>query len=130
MYAGESQKYIVRIYPDISNLARVEIELGDLTWVKVENFKRPNMLFIGVKHLSTEDEFISEGAIKSEFNLPLKTVTISSVYFDNFGNVVGLSKTELYDIKALDESYFKVVYPLDTSSIVKEKTRLYYEAKY
>lgn len=128
IYPGEV-KYIIEELPVMSGVVATKTTLGVTAWKSTKEFPMPNMIFRGVvsKVGDNKNIFVS-GVLQNNETLLFPRITINALFYDSFGNMVGISKTKIQDVRAFEERFFQVEHP-QVPNLDPAKTDLHFEAK-
>ncbi|MBI2035770.1 MAG: hypothetical protein HYT12_03785 [Candidatus Liptonbacteria bacterium] len=131
IYPGDKEKYIVKQLDGAGSvvIGSPKITLGDPVWESVNKFRKPNFTFRQVNSDVKSGEIFIRGNIKNEETLLFTQVDIGALFYSINGTLLGVSKTQVRDVKAFEERFFQIEYPISAAPNVDlTKTRLFYEA--
>lgn len=124
IYAGEI-KYLFEL-TDINskNIGEVKFSFDNLNWKPEETFKRP---LIQLREPTIENTVLSE-FLKNNNAFKLSKIKIIGLPYNQYGILLGASKTELENMPAFEEKQFKINFPKNIVGIDINKTKVYVEA--
>ncbi len=134
IYSGEIKYIIETAEIDPKDAKEVKISLSDISWKLKEEFPKPEIQLRGIKTEPTTPENIAvkvSGFLTNKNAFQLSKARIIGFLFNQNNFQISASKTELENIKAFEESSFKISFPnnvslltnLTQSSIVYNFTR-------
>ena len=126
IYAGEI-KYLIELAEiNPKNTREVKISFSDFNWKSDEKFKKP---IIQTREVKIEESAII-GFLTNNNVFKLPKVKAIGLLYDQYGFLIAASKTELENIGAFEEKFFKINFPKDTpwTNINVSKTKIYVEA--
>jgi hypothetical protein len=133
IYPGET-KYLFEIIDADNIYTTQDLTLSQYIWKSKDEFQKPN---IQIKEHKTEINskdsiypLVVSGVIKNIDIISVSKAIISAFVYDNMGTIIGVSKTELENIRPTDERNFTIVFPKDIniSLINQNTTRVYVDA--
>lgn len=119
IYPGEI-KY--RIEPNIPInpllVARSAITIGNVTWVERSEFSLPATQTRDIKTEVVTDrvqktQAVVTGFLKNDNEFPLSRATVDVIMYNEFGSLVGVSKTLLENLQPFEERPFQVNIPIN-----------------
>jgi hypothetical protein len=126
IYAGEIKYLIEPVEIDSKSIGKVEISFADFNWKSNEEFKKPT---IQTREIKTEDSAIG-GFLTNNNAFKLSKIKVFGFLYNQYGILSAASKTELENINAFEEKFFKINFPKNISSLNIDfnKTKIYVEA--
>lgn len=115
IYAGEI-KYLVEAGVNINpeNINKIEFSFSDPNWKSKDEFSKPEIQTREIKTEAAQPVSASGLAINNNaFNL--SKINVIAFLFNKEGSRISVSKTELDNIKAFEEKFFRVAFPADIS---------------
>lgn len=131
IYPGQTNKHI--IWPleqagPVETIENFQIKLGtEFDWVKSEQFPKPRMEFRGLSIREENGKIIASGGVQNHETLLFPRITIGAILISAAGEPIGLSRTEVRDVKAFEERYFQLEHP-PLADAVLQNTLLFFEA--
>lgn len=115
VYASEI-KYIFELTDiDYQNIGEIKISFADIQWLVGEKFSKPKTQ-IRERLVKKNDDgkgIEVSGYIINENSYSLKKVRIIGFLATQNNIKISVSKTELEDVRAFEEKYFKIIFPKD-----------------
>lgn len=120
IYAG-AIKYFVEAGIDINpeNIDKIEISFSDVNWKSRSEFQKPEIQTREVKTESDKQINVS-GLIINNNAFELSKISIISFLFNKNGVRISASKTELDNIQAFEEKFFRITFPSHISLVVEK----------
>ena len=134
IYAGET-KNIIEVAVKISDfVSRGEavIDQATINWKPALEWQIPNLKTADIKALIEGSTLKISGTITNSSNFLISKIIISAVLKDGWGTSVGVSKTELTNLRPFQQSNFQIFSPVSPSSqknIDLEATQILVEAR-
>lgn len=112
IYAGEI-KYIADFasVENVAKISRAEIFAENPDWIPGERYPAPK---ISIQEKRTEvigESVVASGRFLNQDFVDFPTVEIIAIFYDNFGLTVGVSKTEVENVKIGESRTFTVLHP-------------------
>lgn len=134
IYAGEI-KYLVEpnVGVDPKKIGNVKVSFSNINWKSQEGFLRPETQTREIKTEQSLPIKIS-GLVLNNNSYSLSKLNVLGFLYNQKGNLVSASKTELGGTPAFEEEQFQITFPAAifiggaTSSIDFSKTQIYVEA--
>lgn len=124
IYAGEI-KYLVELVEfNNKNIKEIKISFSDISWKLNEEFKKPTAQ---LREIKTESAAVS-GFLTNNNAFRLSKIRIFGFLYSQYGILISASKTELENVSAFEEKFFKINFPKNLSGIDPNKTKVYAEA--
>ncbi len=121
IYAGEI-KYIFEANIIQKDIKKIELSFSEINWKSRDEFPKPEIQTREVKTESTKPINVS-GLVINNNAFELSKVSIISFLFNENGIRIGVSKTELNNLKAFEERFFRIIFP-DYISLITEAPAL------
>lgn len=124
-------KYFVELAAGISldEARRANFRIEGAKWERREEFAAPTLLFREVRHeIRADGSLATLGVIVNGETVPFRRLVVGALYADQFGEIVGASKTELRDLTPFEERFFQITHLALPGADLKQ-TKLYYEGK-
>lgn len=106
-------KYLAH-FADSSGLekaSRADIVIRDPQWVTADSFAAPQVTIITYATSGSDKGLMVEGRVVNDDTTPLPTVTILAFFYGGFGQVAGVSKTELTGLAPKEARDFTIAHP-------------------
>lgn len=124
IYAGEIKYLVESVEIDSKKIKEVKISFFNIHWKLNEEFKKP---ITQLREIKTESTAVS-GFLTNNNAFRLSKIRIFGFLYDQYGILISASKTELENISAFEEKFFKINFPKNLSDINPNKTKVYAEA--
>lgn len=124
IYAGEIKYLVEPIEIDSKKIKEILISFSNINWKLNEEFKKP---LVQLRELKTESTAVS-GFLTNNNAFRLSKIRIFGFLYNQYGILISASKTELEDISAFEEKFFKINFQKNLSGVDINKTKIYAEA--
>lgn len=111
---AQESKFLVLPALDFAEVpVSAEIALSDINWTsRVPPLEVRFEILLENSGLNPEGQFFVEGLVRNLEGFGIKTVPLTVVVFDSANqNVIALNATTVFDLKALESRYFRVIWP-------------------
>ena len=129
IYPGE-KKYLIQNLSALAVGENINVIFGTPDWKSAAEFSSPNMSFPfpGWATKLEGNKILVLGNLQNNETLLFPLITINARFFDISGNLQGVSKTEIHDVKAFEDRFFQIEHPA-VLDLDPSKTQLSVEAK-
>ena len=106
-------KYLAH-FADSSGLEkahRADIVIRDPQWAAADDFTAPHVTIVNYSASGGDKGLMVEGRVVNDDTIPLPTVTILAFFYGGFGQVAGVSKTELTGLAPKEARDFTIAHP-------------------
>ncbi|MFH1246427.1 MAG: hypothetical protein V1489_01460 [Candidatus Liptonbacteria bacterium] len=112
MYAGEV-KYIAAIKTNVPyDAVRATFGTGAVSWVKNADYARPVMSGVLSKQITTTSSTVTvQGRIADKDVIGVDNVTVTALFYGEFGSLLGVSETELGPLAPEEDKQFTILHP-------------------
>lgn len=124
IYAGEIKYLVESVEIDSKKIKEIKISFSNIHWKLNEEFKKP---VTQLREIKTESTVVS-GFLTNNNAFRLSKIRIFGFLYNQYGILIGASKTELENISAFEEKFFKINFPKNLGDINPDKTKVYAEA--
>ncbi|MDP3014834.1 MAG: hypothetical protein Q8N28_00195 [bacterium] len=124
IYAGEIKYLVEPVEIDSKKIKEIKISFSNINWKLNEEFKKP---ITQLREIKTESTAVS-GFITNNNAFRLSKIRIFGFLYNQYGILISASKTELENVPAFEEKFFKINFPKNTTDIDSSKTKVYAEA--
>lgn len=124
IYAGEIKYLVEPIEINSKNIKEVKFSFSDINWKLNEEFKKP---IIQLRDVKAESTAVS-GFLTNNNAFRLSKIRIFGFQYNQYGIIASASKTELENMPAFEEKFFKINFPKNLNNIEPSKTKTYVEA--
>lgn len=124
IYAGEIKYLIEPVEINFKNIKEIKISFSNINWKLNEEFKKP---ITQLREIKTESTAVS-GFLTNNNAFRLSKIRIFGFLYNQYGMLISVSKTELENIPAFEEKFFKINFPKNLSGVDINKTKIYAEA--
>ncbi len=126
IYAAEIKYLLEPLEISPKEIGRTEISFADFNWKSANEFKKP---LIQTREIKNEETAIS-GYLTNNNAFKLSKIRVFGFLYNQYGIISAASKTELENIDAFEEQFFKINFPKNVSSLNIDfnKTKIYVEA--
>lgn len=132
IYASESKDLLeAPVAMNIRDISSVEVFLTDFAWKSRRDFSQPMITFREINHRFSDNLISVEGVIVSGETIRLPRVFAGAILYGKNGEPLSISRTELRDVAAFQERFFKIPFPvgINLSDIDQKSTKIFIEAK-
>ncbi|MEE8131503.1 MAG: peptidoglycan-binding domain-containing protein [Candidatus Paceibacterota bacterium] len=109
IYASEI-KYLFEADIDKKDIDKIELSFSNVNWKSQEEFPKPEIQTREIKTESAKSINVS-GLVINNNAFELSKVNIISFLFNRNGLRIGASKTELDNLQAFEEKFFRIIFP-------------------
>lgn len=113
IYGGETGRYI--LIPNIElpagGAARATLAVANPSWIPAVAYKRPELSIKQTVTSQDENGLVVRGEIVNRGALSAPRVTVLSLFYGGFGQLIGASQTELNTILRNETRAFEVYHP-------------------
>ena len=124
IYAGEIKYLVEPVEIDSKKIKEIKISFSNINWKLNEEFKKPTAQ---LREIKTESTVVS-GFLTNNNAFRLSKIRIFGFLYNQYGILIGASKTELENVSAFEEKFFKINFPKNLGDINPDKTKVYAEA--
>ena len=132
IYASES-KYLLEAPAAMSirDVSSVEVSLSNFAWKSRRDFPQPMTTFREINHRFADNQISVEGVIVSAETVRLPRVFAGAILYGKGGEPLSVSRTELRDVAAFQERFFKIPFPagINLSDVDQKSTKIFIETK-
>jgi len=114
IYPGET-KNIMEVGAGIRgyvNRGEVVVDPKSIDWKHSSQWPKPILETVNIKSVLVENTVAVSGAIKNPSNFLISKIIIGAILKDDWGVLVGMSKTELNNLQPFQESNFQIFIPV------------------
>ncbi len=128
IYAGEI-KYLAVFdlaSADATHVQRVELVVESPQWVPEAVFKKPQLLVQNSQVSKQESGILVSGRLVNNDSVAIPQITIATIFYDQLGQPVGVSKNEVENVAPGQSQPFSVIHPsLPTADLSRTAIFLY-----
>ncbi len=132
IYAAEV-KHLIETPVGVNPLvvSEIKVTLSGPAWKSRAEFTQPIITFREINHRFSDNQVSVEGVIVSGETVRLPRVFAGAILYGKNGEVLSVSRTELRDVAAFQERFFKIPFPagINLSDIDQKSTKIFIEAK-
>jgi len=103
----------------ISEIKSINIEIYKENWNKFSQFTAPNLLIINKKINETGENLImmASGRLVNDSVYNIKEVNVVAIIFDETGELIATTRTNINDIDSKEKRDFKVTWPTNQNNV-------------